>query len=62
MAYQASYQTSAEEVFETTTAEGPFDKAGLDARFGEGCWGASRKGKCGFLFKTEDSGMRQNLQ
>ena len=29
-AYQASDQASVKEVFETTTAEGPFDKAGLD--------------------------------
>ena len=40
-AYQASYEASVKEVFETATAEGPFDKAGLDARFGEGCWRAS---------------------
>ena len=40
-AYQASYHASVKEVSETTTAEGPFDKTGLDARFSEGCWRAS---------------------
>ena len=39
--FQASYEASIKEVYETGTAEGPFDKASLDAHFGKGCWRAS---------------------